>query len=31
MADASPGLVVATFDLTLIHKARGDERFRWQL
>jgi deaminated glutathione amidase len=31
MADASPRLVFATFDLTSIRKARRDERFRWRL
>jgi deaminated glutathione amidase len=31
MADASPGLVFATFDLTSIRRARREERFRWQI
>lgn len=30
MADASPGLVLAGFDLAAIRKARRQERFRWQ-
>jgi deaminated glutathione amidase len=31
MADTGPGLIVATFDLAAIRKARREERFRWQL
>ena len=31
MADTSPGLVLATFDLGAIRKARRGERFRWQI
>jgi len=31
MAAASPGLVLATFDLAAIRKVRRDERFRWQI
>ena len=31
MADTSPGLVLATFDLGAIRKARRQERFRWQI
>jgi deaminated glutathione amidase len=31
MADASPALVLATFDLAAIRRTRRDERFRWQL
>ena len=31
MADTSPGLVLATFDLGAIRKARREERFRWQI
>ena len=31
MADASPGLVLATFDLGAIRKERREERFRWQI
>jgi deaminated glutathione amidase len=30
-ADASPGLVVATFDLAAIRRTRDDERFRWEI
>jgi deaminated glutathione amidase len=30
MADEAPGLLVATFDLAAIRKARHEERFRWQ-
>jgi deaminated glutathione amidase len=29
--DASPGLVLATFDLAEIHRTRDDERFRWEI
>jgi deaminated glutathione amidase len=31
MTDSSPGLVLATFDLGAIRKARRVERFRWQI
>ena len=31
MADTSPGLVLARFDLEAIRKARREERFRWQI
>ena len=31
MADTSPGLVLATFDLVAIRKARHDEHFSWQI
>jgi deaminated glutathione amidase len=31
MADDAPGLVVATFDLAAIRKARHEDRFRWQI
>jgi deaminated glutathione amidase len=31
MAEASPGLVLATFDLEAIRKARREDRFRWQI
>jgi deaminated glutathione amidase len=31
MADTSPGLLLATFDLAAIRKARREERFRWQI
>jgi deaminated glutathione amidase len=31
MADTSPGLVLATFDLAAIRRMRRDERFRWQI
>jgi predicted amidohydrolase len=31
MADASPGLAVATFDLAAVRKARVEDRFRWQI
>ena len=31
MADTSPGLVLATFDLRAIRKARREERFHWQI
>ena len=31
MADDSPGLMIAAFDLTLIHQARAEEHFRWQV
>jgi hypothetical protein len=30
MADASPGLVLATFDLTSIGEPRREGRFRWE-
>jgi predicted amidohydrolase len=30
MADSSPGLALAIFDLEAIRKARREERFRWQ-
>jgi deaminated glutathione amidase len=30
MADAAPGLVLASFDLAAIRKTRREERFRWQ-
>ena len=29
MADDSPGIAIATFDLALIRKARDEEHFRW--
>jgi hypothetical protein len=31
MADSSPGLELATFDLGAIRHARPEERFRWQV
>jgi predicted amidohydrolase len=31
MADRSPGLVIAAFDLAMIRKARIEDRFRWQI
>jgi hypothetical protein len=31
IADASPGLVLATFDLAAIRRALCEERFRWQM
>jgi predicted amidohydrolase len=31
MADDSPGLSVAAFDLAEIRKARIEERFRWKI
>jgi predicted amidohydrolase len=31
LADASPGLVLATFDLAAIRRTRDEERFRWQI
>ncbi len=31
MAGASPGLVLATFDLAAIRRTRCEERFRWQI
>jgi hypothetical protein len=31
MADDSPGLTIAAFDLSLIRKARTEEHFRWQV
>jgi deaminated glutathione amidase len=31
MADTSPGLVFAPFDLAAIRKARREDRFRWQI
>ena len=31
MADASPGLVLVTFDLAAIRRTRREERFRWQI
>jgi predicted amidohydrolase len=29
--NASPGLVLATFDLAAIRRTRDEERFRWQI
>jgi len=31
MADDSPGLTMAAFDLSLIRKARTEDHFRWQV
>jgi predicted amidohydrolase len=31
MADESPGLIIAAFDLTLIRRTRTEEHFRWRL
>jgi predicted amidohydrolase len=31
MADHSPGLAIAAFDLAAIRKARIEDRFRWQI
>jgi predicted amidohydrolase len=31
MADASPGLLIVTFDLAAIRRTRREERFRWQI
>ena len=31
LADASPGLVLATFDLAAIRRTRDEERSRWQI
>jgi len=31
LADASPGLVLATFDRDAIRRTRDEERFRWQI
>jgi len=31
MADRSPGLAIATFDLAAIRKARIEDRSRWRI